>query len=404
MDGKRSRHHRVVILGGGTAGLTVAARLLRAKVDDVAVVEPSEEHYYQPLWTLVGGGIASAGSSVRRTASVMPRGVSWIRDSAVGVDPDERAVLLASGNELSYDQLVVAPGIQLDWDKVQGLPESLGNGRVSSNYRFDLAPRTWDALRRLRSGTALFTMPPGAIKCAGAPQKIAYIASDFWERNGVLRRIRVVLVLPGATVFGVPEFAKPLEKVIERYGIEVRYQSEVTAIDGEKGVATLRSLSDPSAPAEELEFDFAHVVPPQSAPDWVKASPLSDAANPAGYVEVDRETMAHMRWSNIFSLGDAGSTPNSKTGAAVRKQAPVVVANLLAQMRGEPPAKFYNGYASCPLVTAHNRCIMAEFDYVPKPTPTFPVLNMQRERYDMYLVKRYGLPLMYWNFMLRGLA
>ena len=404
MDESRSRHHRVVIVGGGTAGLTVAARLARAKVDDVVVVEPSERHYYQPLWTLVGGGLASADSTVRKTASVIPRGVSWVREAAVAVDPDERTVSLDSGKELTYDYLVVAPGIQLDWAKVEGLPESLGNGKVSSNYRFDLAPRTWDGIRGMRSGTALFTMPPGAIKCAGAPQKIAYLASDYWQRNGVLGRIRVILVLPGAAVFGVPEFARPLERVIDRYGIEVRYQTELSAIDGEAGKAMLKSLADPGAPTEALEFDFAHVVPPQSAPEWVKASPLADGANPAGYVEVDKYTMAHVRWPNVFSLGDAGSTPNSKTGAAVRKQAPVVVANLLAAMRGEQPVKFYDGYASCPLVTSHNRCIMAEFDYVPKPTPTFPVLNMQKERYDMYLVKRYGLPLMYWNLMLKGLA
>jgi sulfide:quinone oxidoreductase len=396
-------HHRVLILGGGTAGISVAARLLRADVDDVAVIEPSDIHYYQPLWTLVGGGCAPVQESVRAEASVMPRQATWMKDRAEQIDPDNQTVTTASGRLVGYDYLVVCPGIQLDWGKVPGMAEAVGTPAVSSNYTYDLAPKTWEVMRDLRSGTAVFTMPSGPIKCAGAPQKIAYLCADHWRRQGVLGRVRVVLVLPTPAMFGVPEFSAVLDKVAARYGIEVHLSSEVVEIDPDGRRAVIQDNG--SDQKETVEYTAMHVTPPQSAPDWLKRTPLADPANPAGYAEIDKHTMRHVRYPNVFALGDAGSSPNSKTGAAIRKQAPVVAANLRAVMAGREdlPAR-YDGYASCPLTTARNRMLLAEFDYTMRPRPTFPVINTIRERYDMWLLKRYGLPYMYWNLMLKGLA
>ena len=393
-------HHRVVIVGGGSAGIMVAARLRRAGVDDVAVVEPSDAHYYQPLWTLVGGGRAPAKSSVRAEAQVMPDGVSWVRDAAVGVDPDEQTVSLASGHDLRYDYLVVAPGLQLDFDKVDGLPEALGARGVSSNYRFDLAPRTWEFISRMRGGTAVFTMPAGPIKCAGAPQKIAYLAADWWRSQGLLEKTRVILVLPTAAMFSQPDWAKVLEGIAAGYGIEVRKESQLVEVDGQAKTAV---ISDTKAGTKEsVDYDLLHATPPQSAPDWVKGTKLADPASPFGYVQVDQYTLQSPTWPNIFSLGDAANLPTSKTGAAVRKQAPVLVANLQNQMKGRPASSRYDGYTSCPLVTARNRMLLAEFDYELKPTPSIPFIDTMKPRYDMWLLKRYGLPAMYWNLMLTG--
>ena len=288
-----SLHHRILIIGGGNAGLSVAARLRLAGQDDIAVVEPSDKHYYQPLWTLVGGGRAEASESVRAEASVMPQGVAWIKDAATSADPDAKTVTLASGLVVGYDFLVVCPGIQLDWDKVPGLPEALTTPSVSSNYRFDLAPKTWDMIRGLRSGTAVFSMPAGPIKCAGAPQKIAYLAADYWREQGILQDIRVVLVLPTPAMFGVKEFSDELERVVARYGIEVRLSSEVTAIDSAAKTVSIRDNT--TGTVEEFGYDILHAVPPQSAPDWIKSSPLADPNNPFGYVEVDKNTLRHTR-------------------------------------------------------------------------------------------------------------
>lgn len=399
---RTNRHHRIVIIGGGTAGISVAARLRRAGERDVAVLDPSDRHYYQPLWTLVGGGRAPLKESIRPQASVMPKGVEWIRRAAVAVDPEAREVTLDDGGTVSYDHLVVCPGIQLDWDRVPGLEAGLGKDGLSSNYLPHTAPRTWDFIRGTRSGSAVFSMPTGAIKCGGAPQKIAYLAADYWRQAGVLGRIDVHLVIPGAAIFGVPEFARVLDGVVRRYGIKVHYGSEVTEVRPDAREVAVTDLG--TGGTTTLPYDVAHLVPPQSAPDWIKRSPLAGADDPAGYVEIDKHTMRHVRYPNVWALGDAGSSPNSKTGAAVRKQAPVLVENLLATVNGREPTAAYQGYSSCPLTTARNKMLLAEFDYSGRPTPSIPVIDTIRERTDMWHLKRRGLPFLYWNLMLRGLA
>lgn len=397
-----SMHHEILIIGGGNAGLSVAARLRNAGQADIGLIEPSEQHYYQPLWTLVGGGVASQQETVRPQAAVMPQGVAWIKDAATGIDPERRSVALSSGGSVTYDYLVVCPGIQLDWDKIPGMVEAMESPTASSNYRYDLAPKTWDMIRSLKSGTAVFTQPSGPIKCAGAPQKIAYLAADYWRRQGVLDDIRVVMVLPTPGMFGVKVFADELERVVDKYGIEVRFNSEMTEVDPEAGMAV---ITDNAAGSQEsLHYDLLHVVPPQSAPDWLKLTPLADPANPAGYVDIDKHTLRHKRYPEIFALGDAGSTPNSKTGAAIRKQAPVLVKNLLAAMNGSLPSAQYSGYASCPLTTARGKMLLAEFDYTLQPAPSIPFIDTTKERSDMWLLKRYGLPFMYWNLILKGRA
>lgn len=394
-------HHRIVIVGAGTAGLTVAARLRRAGEDDIAIIDPSTTHWYQPLWTLVGGGLAPVGASSRPMADLMPRGTTWIRAAAESIDADGRVVHTTAG-EVGYDRLVLAPGIQLDWDRVPGMSEAVATPSASSNYAADLAPATWTALRDLRSGTAVFTMPSGPIKCAGAPQKIAYLAADWWRRQGVLKDIRVVMVLPTPGMFGVPVFARELERVVADYGIEVRFSSEVVEIDPDGREVIV--ADNEAGTKEALAYDALHTVPPQSAPDWLKATGLGVPETPTGYVDVDKHTLQHVRHPEIFALGDAGSTPNSKTGAAVRKQAPVVTENVVASLSGRDLPASYDGYASCPLTTGRDRLLLAEFDYSLEPHPTIPLVDTLRERTDHGLFKRRMLPAMYWNLMLRGRA
>jgi sulfide:quinone oxidoreductase len=396
-------HHRIVIVGGGTAGITTAARLRRAGQTDVAVIDPSNEHHYQPLWTLVGGGRAPLAKSIRPQSSVMPKGVTWIRQAAVDIDPDARRVHLGDGSSVGYDFLVVCPGLQLDWERLPGASETLGRNGVSTNFEKHLAPRTWEMIQSTTRGTAVFTMPAGAIKCGGAPQKIVYLAADHWRRTGVLDDIHVILAMPAPKIFGVPEFAVELERVVDRYGIDVRFEQEAIEIKPDSREIVLADRSAAGVGDKQaIGYDFVHVVPPQSAPDWIKATPLADPSDPAGYVEIDKHTMQHTRYPEIFALGDVGSSPNSKTGAAVRKQSPVVVANLLDVMAHRAPSASYDGYSSCPITTARNRMLLCEFDYSGKPHPTIPVIDTTKERYSMWLLKRYGLPFLYWNLMLKG--
>jgi sulfide:quinone oxidoreductase len=394
--------HQILIVGGGSAGISVAARLLRNGQSDVAVIEPSDKHYYQPLWTLVGGGQAKVSTTERSEASVMPKGATWIRNAAATVDPDSNTVICSDGATYEYDVLVVCPGIQLDWNRTEGLQDALGKGGVSSNYEYDLAPRTWEFIRDLRSGSAVFMMPSGPIKCAGAPQKIAYLAADYWRRQGVLKDIDVHLVVPTPRLFGIPAIADSLDVVAADYGITVHTSAEVTSIDAAGRKVTVSAVGENGSDSM-LAFDVLHAVPRQSAPDWIKSSPLS-TGDANGYVDIDKHTMQHVRYPNVFSLGDAGSSPNSKTGAAIRKQAPVVADNIAAFLANRPLGASYNGYASCPIVTSSHAMLLAEFNYDMKVTPSFPVIDATKPHRGYWYLKKYGLPFMYWNLMLKGLA
>jgi sulfide:quinone oxidoreductase len=392
-------HHPVLILGGGTGGLTVAARLRLADPSiPVALVEPSETHYYQPLWTLVGGGVFPKEQSARPQADYVPDGVTWIRDRVAGFDPDHKAVTLAGGARLMYDQLVVALGIQLDWHKIDGLEGHLGRDGLCSNYRYDLVDSTWRFLNEIQDGNAIFTFPSTPVKCAGAPQKIMYLADEHLRRRGVRDRVKITFASAGAKIFGVDRYARSLSKIVARKGIETMFRSDLVAVRPKSREAVFRDLDDGRETV--LRYAMMHVVPPQSAPDVVKQSPL---AGSAGWVDVDKYTLQHVRYPDVFALGDASSLPTSRTGAAIRKQAPVLVENLLAHRAGRPLEAKYDGYASCPLVTGYGKLILAEFDYDGRPMESFP-FDQSQERYSMYAMKAYALPELYWNGMLRGRA
>jgi sulfide:quinone oxidoreductase len=399
--GGRARHHQIVIVGGGTGGATAAAQLCRDLKDpDVAVIEPSETHDYQPLWTLVGGGVVPKEKSRRREGDVLPKRAHWIRGRVTSFDPSQNQVVLEDGTRVGYDFLIVAVGIKLNWEAVKGLSADLiGRDGICSNYLYEGCEGTWRTLRDFKGGTALFTMPPPPIKCAGAPQKIMYLADDHFRRSGVRDRSRVIYASGTPGIFSVKEFAKTLNEVIARKGIETIYKHKLVEIRPSDHVAVFQSTEGEDR--TEIEYAMIHVTPPQGPPDVIRESPLADAA---GWVNVDKYTLQHPDFPNVFSLGDASSLPTSKTGAAVRKQAPVLIHNMIATMRGDSPTSFkrYDGYASCPLVTGYGRLVLAEFDYDLKPTPSFP-FDTTKERWSMYQLKRYGLPAMYWHGMLKGL-
>ncbi len=392
-------HHQIVIVGGGTAGITVAARLRNADPAlDIAIIEPSEKHYYQPLWTLVGGGIFKPEESGRDEADLIPYGVKWIKDYVDSFAPGANSVALRGGETITYDYLIVAPGIQLNWGQIKGLQESLGKDGVCSNYSIDTVASTWEFVRNLKEGVALFTQPSGAIKCGGAPQKICYLAEDHFRRSGVRDQIKVIFSLAGPRLFAVDRYREVLEKVSQRKGVEPRFRHNLVEIRSASKEAVYRHMDTD----EEIiiKYDMIHVTPPMSAPDFVAGSELADEG---GWVDVDKHTLQHTRFANVFGIGDASSLPTSKTGAAVRKQAPVLVSNLLSLIRQEPLTASYDGYTSCPVVTGYDSLVLAEFDYSGQPAETFP-FDQAKERFSMFILKKFGLPALYWHGMLRGRA
>ncbi len=392
------RHHRVLIVGGGTAGITVAAQLLdRQPGLDVGIVDPAEGHFYQPLWTLVGGGMFPREASRRAMRSVIPRGATWIREAAEAFEPESNRIRTAGGGVIGYDYLVVAPGLVLNWDKIPGLKNGLGRDRVCSNYSYEHVNYTWECIREFRGGTALFTQPTGAVKCGGAPQKIMYLAEETFRRNGVRERSRVVFATPTPRIFAVDRYARSLEQIVAERGIEVLLKHELIELRPGSREAVVRRL-DEGGGEVVIGYDMIHVTPPMGPARFVSESPLADAE---GWLAVDKSTLRQTKYGNVFGLGDAASLPTSKTGAAVRKQAPVVVENVLALMGGKEPAAVYDGYTSCPLVTGYGSLVLAEFDYEKQPAESF-WFDQARPRYSMLMLKKYGLPAMYWHGMLKG--
>jgi sulfide:quinone oxidoreductase len=331
---------------------------------------------------------------------LIPSGVTWLKGAAASFDPDANSVSLASGETVSYDYLVVCPGLELNWDKIEGLGDTLGRNGVCSNYSPQYVEYTWECLQSLGKGaTSLFTQAPLPFKCPGAPQKIAYLAADHLQRRGILKDCSLHFLTHGPAMFAVPLFAAELDKIAARWGIRVHFQTNLVAVNGDAKEATFDVVGgDSQGEKIDMKFDMLHVTPYQSPPDAIKASALS---NEGGWVDVHQHTMQHTRYANVFGLGDAASTPNSKTAAAVRKQAPVVVRNLLHLLDGGALDEGYDGYGSCPLTTAYGKVILAEFTYGGKVTPTFP-LDPRIERRSMWWVKKTGLPLMYWDYMLKG--
>lgn len=399
----KSRHFSIVIVGAGAAGISTAASLLKRKSDlQIALIDNAQKHYYQPGWTMVGGGIFKARDTEREMASLIPKGVQWLQNSVESFAPQNNSVTLDDGSSVSYDRLVVACGIKLNWNGVEGLQESLGENGVTSNYRFDLAPYTWKLVRGLRSGKAIFTQPPMPIKCAGAPQKALYLSGDHWYRNDRLKDIDIEFYNAGAVLFGVKEYVPALMKYIEKYNATLKFSHRLTKVDGEKKTAWFeRSDADGSKTIVSTEFDMLHVCPPQQAPDIIRNSALADAA---GWVDVDQGTLQHTQFPNIWSLGDVMNAPNAKTAAAARKQAPIVAHNLLSDMGITKGLARYDGYGSCPLTVERGKIVLAEFGFGGKLLPSFPswLLEGQQPTRLAWVLKKDFLPPIYWNGMLKG--
>ncbi len=392
----------VVIVGGGSAGIATAASLLHRRSDlDIAIVEPRRRHFYQPGFTLAGGGVFKRSQLVCPMAAVMPAKVRWIKTAAAGFEPDANRVVLEDGSRVSYRQLVVAPGIKLDWDAIPGLRDTLGKNGVTSNYRYDLTSYTWELVKNLRGGRAVFTQPPMPIKCAGAPQKAMYLSCDHWYRNNRLKDIQVDFFNAGGVLFGIEAYVPALMEYVNKYQANLNFSRNLVEIDGASKRAWFETQGEHGTESQAVDFDMIHVCPPQTAPDLIQRSPLADAQ---GWIDVAPDTLRHTRYENIFGVGDGTNTPNAKTMAAARKQAPVVAQNIISALDGMEPDVIYDGYGSCPLTVEKGKVILAEFGYGGKLLPSFPHwLNdgTRPTRFAWFLKERL-LPPIYYKLMLKG--
>ena len=393
----------VVIVGGGAGGVSVAASLQSRKSSlSISIIDPAAIHYYQPGWTMVGGGVFEASQTAKTMGSLIPRGVKWIKSAVAAFEPENNVVILDGCRVVKYDRLVVCPGLKLDWSAIEGLEDTLGRNGVTSNYRYDLAPYTWQLVQELKEGRAIFTQPPMPIKCAGAPQKAMYLSGDAWFRNGRLKDIDIQFMNAGGVLFGVKDYVPALEQYIAKYNATCNFFHNLVSVDGEAKKATFQvAKPDKDPEMVTVEFDMMHVCPPQVAPDFIRISPLADAS---GWVDVDQATLRHKSFDNVWSLGDVMNAPNAKTAAAARKQAPVVADNIVADIAGRSPIAAYDGYGSCPLTVERGKIVLAEFGYGGVLKPSFPsfLVDGTKPTRAAWFLKEKMLPPIYWQAMLKG--
>lgn len=423
-----NKKHQIVIVGGGSGGIMVAANAFRKRKDlDIAIIDPAEYHYYQPAWTLVGGGMYDYEKTRRPMEKYIPKNAKWIKDKVTALDTDNNQVQLASGDTVSYDYLVMSPGLENRPDLVEGLAETMGKNGVCSVYVDPINAR--ETLKNFKSGNGLFTFPDTPLKCPGAPQKVAYLTSDRLNKLGLLNNgAKVIYAFPGGICFGVEPFKTRLYEINNERGLVLKHAYSLEKIDGPNKKAYYKqtkeanndggpiTMNDPNNEIKETEtedglkvidFEVCHLAPPQRAFQWVQESKLAHQEGPdKGWMKVDQFSMQNPDYPNVFGVGDTIAVPTARTGAAIRKQAPVVVDNILALIDGKPITDHkYNGYSSCPLVTSHNRMLLAEFGYGGKRMSD-PLLSKfvdtSKEKYSMWLLKKYGLPFIYWNKMLKG--
>lgn len=428
-------HYDVLIIGGGTAGIMVAAQLKRRnKALKIGLIEPAETHYYQPAWTLVGAGTYDYKKTARPMSSVMPSDIDWIKDYASGFNPEENSVSTKNSGNITYKYLVVSPGLVYDFSLVKGLAECIDKGVVCSNYTNP--NHTWKVIQNFKGGVALFTQPATPIKCGGAPQKIMYLAENHFRKSGVIDKTDIVFATPGSVIFAVPEIKKTLMEVVDRKDINLRFFHKLVEIDSKNKIAWYEITRDVDAGGcvviegtkdEKLDhniqynykdvkvtvngdrygihYDMLHLAPPQTAPKFIQESTL---VNDAKWLDVNHQTMQHNKYTNIFGLGDVAALPTAKTGAAIRKQVPIVVDNVLMLLEHDKiGSKSYNGYSSCPLVTDYGKMALAEFDYDNNFTPDPKLKQMfisdsSKEHWRLWMLKKYMLPYLYWNKMMKG--
>jgi sulfide:quinone oxidoreductase len=399
---------RIVIAGAGAAGLAMAARLsTRLDGTDITLVDGRKQHFYQPGFTLVGAGIKPVGYPVSQTADWIPTGVTWVEEAVADFDPEGKAVVTASGKRLAYDILVIATGLKLDYAAIEGMDTArIGTNGLGSVYAGPEGARaTWEAMSRYtdNGGDGLFLRPKTEMKCAGAPLKYAFITDDYARQKGTREKCRLTYAAHDKSLFGVPIVNEKVRMLFADRGIAVVHDHVLRAIDLGRRIATF----DTPTGSQERPYDFINVVPPMRAPDAIRRSPLPWQSGPYaadGWVEVDKATLQHKRYPDVFAIGDVAGVPKGKTAASVKWQVPVAADHIVAQLSGTTSKLAYNGYTSCPLITRIGRAMLVEFDYDNNLVPSFPgIIAPLEELWITWLMKEIALKPTY-NAMLRGRA
>lgn len=408
---------KIVVIGAGAAGTALVNRLVeRLDGAEITIIDGRKEHLYQPGLSLVAAGLKPANYTVSQTTDWLPKGVTLLAEKAAAIDPVAKTVATEGGTKLYYDFLIVAPGLVLDYDAVPGFSlDMVGTNGIGALYSGpEYAAKTWAAAQKFteEGGVAVMTRPATEMKCAGAPLKHAFLVEDIASRGGAAGKYEIHYAAPQGALFGVPIVAEKVRMLFGQRGIKTHMSHKMVSMEPGKKVATFEKTEiDATTKAEikttvEMPYDYLHVIPPQRAPEVIRQSGLSwaDKWTDQGWVECDQKTMRHLRYPEIFALGDVAGVPKGKTAASVKWQVPVVEDHLIAAIEGREGTATYDGYTSCPLITRVGSAMLIEFDYNNNLVPSFPgMIAPLEELWISWLMKEVALKATY-NAMLRGKA
>lgn len=408
---------KIVVIGGGAAGISMAARL-KGWLDtpDITIIDPSERQYYQPGFTLIASGVYQPDEVWKKQSDCMPDGVKWIKDSVTAVDPVWNQVTTTNNGKIPYDFLVLTPGLQTNWEKVEGIThDTLGQGNAHSIYDFEGAQKTWKALQEFSKtgGKGIYTDTYTKHKCGGAPKKICLLSEHYNRKQGTRENVSLNYYTAAHELYDIPYFTPRLLEIYKERNVPINLNVRVKGVDtASKKVhfEKVEKVGEEKIVTPFIEdYDFLHFTPPMSAPDFVRDAGLGWTEGKLAaesWVMVDKATLVHQKYPNIVSLGDVAGIPTSKTSAAIRQQVPIAAKNLIALMEGKEPAEKYNGYAACPIVTDYGHVLLCEFDYDKKPANSFPfsMMDTSKELWAAWVLKVYFLKPMYFYGMLNGLA
>ncbi len=402
-EAAKIKNVRFVVAGGSVGGLTVAARLLRAMPEaNVTVIEPNAEHHYQPGYTLVGAGVYTPEEAKWDQKDLMHSSMKWVHDAVAHFEPDRNRVITARGNVVEYDYLVVGLGVQMNPNSVENFHEALESNHVATIYDLDQSIKYNKLMQDFRGGQLVSTYPRGYVKCGGAPQKITWLSEDYWRSAGIRDKVEVDFYTQRHTLFPpVPDVDNAVKPLIEARGIRNHYHHTIKAVDV-KGRVAIFEEERPDGSTREVrkQYDLLHLVPGFRTPEPVRQGPLTREGI-GGQLSVDRETLQHTHYPNIFGIGDGAATGAAKTAATIRKQAPVVVANMIDMALDREPVAKYDGASGCPLLTRYGRCMMFEFDYEGNLVNEW-IYNSTRETRMWWHFKVHGLKRLYRHAMLNG--
>lgn len=409
---------KIVIIGGGAAGISMAARL-KSWLDkpDITLIDPSDRQFYQPGFTLIASGVYQPDDVWRKQEDCIPNDIKWIKDSVAAVDPVWNQVTTKNNGKIAYDFLVLTPGIQINWEKVEGITQAtLGQGNAHSIYDFEGAQKTWKAIQEFSKtgGRGIYTDTYTKHKCGGAPKKICLLTEHYTRKQGTRETVDLNFYTASKELYDVPFFTPRLLEIYKERNIPINLNVRVKGVDtAAKQVhfEKIETVGDQKVYTPFVEdYDFLHFTPPMSAPDFVREAGLGWTEGKLAadaWVMVDKETLVHKTYPNIVSLGDVAGIPTSKTSAAIRKQVPIAAKNLISLMEGKEPAEKYDGYAACPIVTDYGHVLLCEFNYKKEAQNSFPftLLDTSKEQWAAWLLmKVYFLKPMYFYGMLNGWA